>query len=393
MDVRLAPLPMTSNPHLESALEMLLRGDFHSRWDAVKLISDQGEAAIAPLLDLLQSESDWELQWFIVRILGNLQQPSTIPVLVHYLGMTQHDDVAAMAAVALAGFGEVAIAPLVTRLPHASRRLLTVQALAQIRHPQAIAPLLQVARDDDSEVRAVAIEALGHFHDAPEILSVLLTALNDPAAAVRRAAVVGLGFQTDVPVDALQPLLDDPNLDVAQQAAIALGRIGTPATVALLHQALLQVSPPPLQIEIVRALSRVGSDLAMDGIQSYLQSRDLPAVRQEIIAVLGRLENPQTTERATQMLMGMLEQRSLDSSEKRAIAQSLGQLRHPVAMPALIQLLSDRDMGVRFHAIAALKRFEDAHRQLEGMAKTSSGELPDGIAMALREWEWGARSV
>jgi HEAT repeat protein len=392
MDVRLAFMPMTFDPHLEAALDLLKQGDFHARWDAVKLISGRGEGAIAPLLELLQADEDWELQWFIIRILGNLQQSSTIPVLVDCLITTPHNDVAAMAAVALAGFGEPAIVPLVSALPHAATRLLTVQALAQIRHPQAIAPLLQVANDGDATVRAVAIEALGHFHDAPEILSVLLTALADPAATVRRAAVIGLGFQTEVPIERLQPLLEDEP-DVAQQAAIALGRIGTPTAVTALNQTLLNSSCPQLQVEIVRALARVGSDLALDGMERYLQNRDFRTVWQEIVTVLGRLENPQTRERAAILLTTLLSQSDRETIEKRAIAQSLGQLRQPLAMEALIQLLSDRDMGVRFHAIAALKQFEDARVQLEDRMKNAAGELQDGIAMALREWEWGSGSV
>lgn len=77
--------------------------------DAVKIISAWGDEAIALLLPLLQTD-DYELQWFIVRILGNLQNPTTIPTLVELI-KSNHADVAGMAAGVLSSFGEMAIAP------------------------------------------------------------------------------------------------------------------------------------------------------------------------------------------------------------------------------------------------------------------------------------------
>jgi HEAT repeat protein len=388
MDARLVMPTPPLDSDLEAALDMLKQGDFQARWDAVKVISDLGEGAISPILALLQSESDWELQWFIIRILGNLQQPNTIPALVECLVATAHTDVAAMAAVSLSNFGQTAIAPLVSVLHHTPTRLLTVQALTQIRHPQALAPLLQVAEDENPEVRAVAIEALGHFHDAPEILPVLLAALQDPAAPVRRSAVMGLGFQAEgqQQVERLKPLLVDLNLEVAQQTAIALGRMGTPEAVAMLNQALWD-SPERLQIEIIRAIVRVGTDLAMDGLQSFVPMAAI-AVRQEMVTVLGRLENPQMKGRATEILLRLLAAGESNGRGKQAIALSLGQLGQVEALDALIQLLADADAGVRFHAIAALKQFEMARRRLEQLAISEglSGALKDGVALALREW-------
>jgi HEAT repeat protein len=387
MDVRFASTPMTSpDRDLAAALDLLKHEDFHGRWDAVKVISGMGEGAIAPLLELLHTQSDWELQWFIIRILGNLQQPDTIPVLLKCLVTTDHADVAAMAAVALSSFGAAAIAPLVTILPHVPTRLLTVQALAQIRHPQAIPALLKMAVDDDSEVRAVAVEALGHFHHASEILPVLLAALRDDIAAVRRAAVVGLGFQTEASqqADRLQPLLEDLDLEVAQQAAIALGRMGTPEAVTMLNQALFH-APPALQVEMIRAIASVGSDLAMAGLQAFAP-RAIPTAKQEMVTVLGRLDHSQTKGQATEILLQLLAA-GCDARDKRAIALSLGQLGQPAALEALIQLLADADLGVRFHAIAALKQFDSAYRRLEELAAKELGEaLQDGVAMALREW-------
>ncbi|NJR38275.1 MAG: HEAT repeat domain-containing protein [Leptolyngbyaceae cyanobacterium CSU_1_4] len=374
---------------LEAALDLLKMGDFHDRWDAVKIISAWGDEAIAVLLPLLQTD-DWELQWFIVRILGNLQNPATIPILVELI-QANHADVANMAAGVLSSFGELAIAPLAALLDHEPTQLLVMQALAQIHHPQVIPLLLREV--EDAGVRAVAMEALGHFHHAPEIPPVLLAALQDPAATVRRAAVVGLGFQAeDHPgdwVNWLHPLLQDLDGEVAQQAAIALGRMGTPAAVAVLNQALLnpalQFSRPGLVVEMIRAIARAGTDL--DGLQTYLRDAT-QAGKQEAIAVLGRVENLQIKKQAAEILLQLLESQP-DIREKQAIAFSLGQLGQLEAMDALIYLLADANASVRFHAIAALKQLDSqaAYQRLEGMVNESlSPALQNGVAIALQEW-------
>lgn len=374
---------------LEAALDLLEMGDFHDRWDAVKIISAGGDEAIALLLPLLETD-DWELQWFIVRILGNLQNPTVIPTLVELI-KASHADVAGMAAGVLASFGEKAIAPLAALLDHEPTQLLVMQALAQIHHPLVIPHLLYEV--EVADVRAVAIEALGHFHQAPEILPVLIAALQDPAAKVRCAAVVGLGFQADESqqsdrIAELQPLLRDGDEEVAQQTAIALGRMGTPAAVAVLNQALLnpalQLSRPGLAVEIIRAIARVGIDL--EGLQTYLQN-GTPLGKQEAIAVLGRVESQQAKAQAAKILLQCLELQP-DAREKQAIAFSLGQLGQLEALESLIQLLADANASVRFHAIAALKLLDPhAYQRLKVMAgEALSPALQNGVAMALREW-------
>jgi HEAT repeat protein len=391
---------------LALALEVLEAGDFQARWDVAKVFPKLGTVAIASLVEILEDEeADLELRWFAARILGEFNHPEVVMALVEVLKTADQDeDLSSMAATALASLGPLAIAALTDLLAEESSRLLAVRSLAQIRRVETIAPLLSVVHDPQVSVRATAIEALSSFHDA-RIPPVLIAALDDLAAAVRREAVIGLGLRTDLLneldlVQLLQPRLRDFNLEVCQQAAIALGRVGSDAAATALLEVLQSPHTPiSLQLEGVRALSWIGTPLALTYLQQALMLATLPdhslvAVSQEIVTLLGRVEPPALKPQAVEILMELLnsEHPVLQSSGgKQAIALSLGQLGDQQALETLIQLLADPDVGVRLHAIAALKNLapEAARQRLESLLqdKNLTPALEQGVAIALQEWQ------
>jgi HEAT repeat protein len=417
---RLVPADHAPEQLLTLALETLATGDFQTRWDVAKLLpqlvraaSVPLEAAIAPLRTLLLRD-DEELSWFVIRILGQLDHPDALadvlPVVVETLKTTHSAEVQSMAAEVLAGYGIQAIAALTELLTHDAWRLLAVRSLAQIRHADAIAPLLEVVQDADPDVRVAAIAALGSFPD-PRIPPVLIHALHDLTARVRREAVVALGLRTHLLdldfVSLLQPLLRDFNLEVCRQAAIALGRLGTDAAADALFEVLRSPHTPlPLQIEIIRALSWVGTATSLGYLQQGLtQCLDLQVI-QEIITALGRIEIPTLQPQAAQVLMAALsshpyvlesgeqsgEQSSEQSDElKQAIAFSLGQLQQLQALDPLIHLLAEPDARVQLHAIAALKQLDADAARARLAALATADDLPEnlrqGIAIALAEWQ------
>ncbi|MBD2019008.1 HEAT repeat domain-containing protein [Leptolyngbya sp. FACHB-36] len=387
------------------ALQVLEFGDFHAQWDAAKLFSSFGHAAIAPLIALMQNEdAALESRWFAVRILGECSHPTAIRALIDLLQTSDDDDLSAMAATALATLGDSAIAALSELLSDASIRPLAVQALTQIRRSETIAPLLTVVDDPDPSVRALAIDALSSFHDQ-RVPPVLAQALTDKSAAVRRSAVVGLGVRADLAaelelVSLLSDRLRDLNLDVCQQAAIALGRLGTDAAATSLFNVLKPHTPLPLQLESVRALGWIGSAIALDYLHQVLSTIEhiigdaevRRSMYQEIITVLGRWTDPLLKPHAAKILLGLLDAEPVTtaSSLKSPIALALGQLGQPPALDPLIGLLAEADVGVRLHAIAALKTLDArlALQRLERLAveETVPVELQQGVAIALQEW-------
>ncbi|MEX0268624.1 HEAT repeat domain-containing protein [Leptolyngbyaceae cyanobacterium UHCC 1019] len=380
------------------AIAALRSGDFQDRWDIAKVFSGFGDAAILPLINLVKDDDEeLDTRWFAVRLLGKAHHPAAIQALVELLN-SDEDDLSTMASEVLATFSTDAIAPLSDLLRASQTRLLAVQALTQIRHSATISPLLTVAQDDDPTIRAVTIEALGSFHD-PQVPPILIQALSDPSASVRRAAIAGLAVRTDLTesLDLVSRFVDrlwDLNIGVCQQAAIALGRIGTNAAVDALSRTIVAANTPAtLQIDSVRSLARIGTPSAFNALETLLDhpSRHVAEVYQESAIALGRWTDPTVKNSAAQALGQSLTKFAHDPRIQQAIALALGQLQHPIAIEPLIQLLANQDMAVRLHAIAALKQIQpqQTHQKLEELQNSQeiSPELRHGIAIALQEWQ------
>jgi HEAT repeat protein len=364
-----APVPTVSPTEtaLEIALEALMDGDFRERWETVKLFSPLSLEAIAVLLDLLETEEDdWELCWFVARILGQSDRPEAIAALIDLLDGTDNEEVKAIAATTLANFGQPAIESLSRLLEEPQWRLLAIQALSLTGHPQAIEPLLSVVNDPDPKVRAATLSALHAFRD-PRVLPRFVAALEDFSAVVRREAIIGLGLRSSSSValqshaltnldlvKLLEPRLYDLDFSVCQQAAIALSRCGTDAAALALFRGLqVPHTPVLLQVEIVRSFSWIDSLLSLEYLRQSLDL-DSSTVCLEAIRSLGQVS--QTKSIAAQILLDWLRSASpaLQQPEiRQAIALELGRLGDSQALPDLQKLKNDSDVKVRIHAETA----------------------------------------
>jgi HEAT repeat protein len=359
---------------LELALSVLEWGDFQQRWEIAKVFTHLGKIAIPSLIEILEDEdAEEELRWYAVRILGEMKSPDAIAPLVELLKSEETEELRAIAVTVLGQMGTVAIAALTELLTEGDssddvsreqRRLLAVKVLSHIRQKETIAPLLSVVQDSQVALRATAIEALSSFHDL-RVPPVLVGALDDVASPVRREAVRGLGFRPELCseldlVTKLKSRLYDFNLDVCCAAAIALSRMGCDTAAQALFEVLVSPhTPPQLQLEVIRALSWVGTLSGLEYLQQGLNQLHSPSLWREIVTVLGRISDDALTDTATEILLQMLERNHPAvevSSIKSAIALSLGQLGNMQAISTLTELSADRDQQVRLHAMAALKK-------------------------------------
>lgn len=384
---------------LKLALSILEMGDFQERWDIAKVLTRLGNIAIPPLIEIIEDEdAEEEWRWYAARTLGEFQHPDALASLVELLKSHENEELKAMAAAGLGQMGTLAIAPLSKLLAQADTRVLAVRSLSHIRQPETITPLLSVVDDPQATIRTAAIEALSSFHD-DRVPPVLLRAIDDVAATVRRAAILGLGFRPDLRksldlVTRLQPRLYDLNLEVCCAAVLALSRMGGDEVSQHLFQVLMLANTPKaLQLEIIRALSWLGIPSSLKYLQQALNQSSSESLWLEIVTVLGRVQQPDLTALATEILLDILQtlHPATDITHiKCAIALSLGYLGKMQSVEPLISLLADANALVRLHAVAALKNLapEVAHQQLQQIANNSTvtPDLRQGVAIALAEW-------
>lgn len=350
---------------LNNALEILQVGNFEQKWAIAKLLVKYGDVVIAPLKEvILNEEADLEHRCFALRILSQLQNPEIVLVVTELLMATQEEELITLATQTLAVQGKQAITFLSQLLPEEEYRLVACQALAQISHRSIIEPLLSVVKDENTQVRKIALRALRNFVDH-RILTVLIDALEDYHAEVRIEALIGLGWQlkgnqNSHLITIISPLLKDLNLSVAQQAAMSLSRCHHPQAVSALENILISpLTPDPLQQTIVKVLGWIATSESIQCLGKLLNSGD-SNLTAEIIKTLGRINQVELRAEIIQILDRFYHSQS-DANILPNLCYSLAQLQAVEAIPWLKELQNSDHKQVSFHAQSALKKLTMDH--------------------------------
>jgi HEAT repeat protein len=376
---------------LDLAQDVLENGDFQLRWDVAKLLPQFGRNAIDRLLTILaDDEADPEVQWFALRALTDRPDPTIAATLLQVI-QSSDPELTPIAIHALAQMGGKVLPAIVAQLDQPASRFAATQILAQMHDRSVVEYLLPLAQDPDAQVRQITIDALGRFH-APTIAAVLLKALTDPVPTVRLAAITAVRFcwKDDPALDwvkAIGPLLNDPDIAVGIQAAIALGNIGHVEAIPPLMQALRSAPIPDQQ-----AIALVRSLLILDLPQVITLWDSLTiAPRLELIRHLGQRQAGQAS------LVTWLEQDPIVAQSqplRHELVRAIGQQGTIMAIEPLINQLAHTDRRDRLHVIAALKQLatlmpaDAVRQQLEDWPTNHpvSDALGQGITIALQEW-------
>ena len=168
----------------------------------------------------------------------------------------------------------------------------------------------------------------------------------------------------------------DRNLDhpphpaVARWCAIALGRIGDPATLPCLHRSL-RARDARLRAAAAFAVGEIEdrSSLRVEGRDPDPRSRPALAVllkdsslvvRMRAIEALGKIGSPEDATRILECMSGTNWEGSAEGRNLVAHAiTALMRLRNPAALPALRQLAASRDPENQWRAADALVRMSD----------------------------------
>jgi HEAT repeat protein len=235
-DVDLPPLATEERAMLAEAIGRLSRnltGEARARIGAYF----GGTSAYAVELEALRDRRAWRRATAAYR-LGDMACPEGAAAVLPLLE-DRDVDVRAAAARSLGRLGAAdAAEPLVRSLVEGTvPRALAFRAVLDLG-PAGLPALRELARADDPEERAAAVELLGWLGDAADD-AIVIEAVGDPSAEVRAKAAAALGrLASEDGADALTRALDDRIYFVRLHAARALGQVGEQAAVPrLLRQA------------------------------------------------------------------------------------------------------------------------------------------------------------
>src|ERR1700752_2397476 len=219
----------------------------------------------------------------------------------------------------------------------------------------AVPALMDALLGEYFTVRSRAALALGNIGER-KALPLLLDALKYPEDEVRIAACLALGqFKEPSTFDAItNVLLDDPNIEVRQAAAKALGNTeqsaALPYLMEALHDSYWWYEREYAAVDLLQAIEKMGS-AAVDPLIKVLGEKE-GTVRKFAATLLGKLGDPRAIEPLGMTLY------DLHHDEGRASAESLSKFGAP-ALDLLIEALSHPEMWIRIHSINALGKIRD----------------------------------
>ena len=221
------------------------------------------QPAVEQLIDALLHHPNVVVRRAAGKTLTLIEDTQAVPHLIHALLNDEDTVVQASAIGALARMGEAAVAPLLNILASAdsteSNKGHAAWGLAFIGS-QAKEQLYAVYNSDSPEVRAAVVGAIAKVaeenRDDTQALNLLVKSLNDSAANVRSEAAAVLGnlkYRSAIPV--LTKLLDHSEAETRKSAALSLMKIGDRNSIEPLQIALEQESEEDVKKAIALAIS------------------------------------------------------------------------------------------------------------------------------------------
>lgn len=338
------------------------------RSSAVEVLVRLGRVSI-PLLQSHARDADPDVRKFVIDILGDIGDGSSLPALIDALG-DEDPNVMVAAAENLGKVGDSpAVEPLLRALgkPDLTLRFTILEALGRIGEPvpmDAVSPFLE-----DPFLKKAVYECLGSVGTL-ESVPVLVRGLSEPARGCREAAVKGLlAVRERNPADRVAESVD------TQLAGLA----GTPVVTSLLG--LLDGPDIPLHRLVIRLLGLIGDAAAAEVVLHACNNEQLlPDCLQSLRAMgagTAALLNEEYCradegERLTILcLCGELGLTGCRSIVRSGMADTAPQIREAAVrtagriglrdlVPVMAELLNDFEQGVRNAALHSMELFAAA---------------------------------
>lgn len=263
--------------------------------------------------------------------------------------------------------------------PAEATRILATEALFSIG-PGGVEGLEKaLSPSQPGSVRVSGVMALARLGtDALPASESLVACAQSEDALVRLHAGLALSRIGPDVIHHLVSLLQSSNDDGAQTAATALGRMGEQANEAkeALRSAADQSASPYVRIACLQAISSVGGDPAVGLLEALpLLDDEDPEVRRACLDALRASGIPEAAirEKVSEKLQDPV------GTIRGTAALTLARVEpdSKVAVPALVSLLSDKDLDVRAHAAMALAHYgPEATEAFEPLAALKEVDTP-----------------
>lgn len=332
------------------------------------ILARHGEAAVGPLIALLDASSQHPSRAWAANVLGELRAQRAFPVLVRALG-DPNDEVRAKAATALGRLGDRrAINHLLDHLltdPAPFVRVRIACTLGQFGGPEVIEHLVRALRDPAWWVRMRSVEALEQI--GPSAEGPLIVALDDPDPVIRSRAA-GTLERLGVPARLVRMIEVGENVSEASDTLVRLSTEGARELMAELVRHDSMAVREAVLTGIRRGRRR---DLASELLRTAGHDSE-PALRVLALDTLRILRSEQAVEVAVRALsdpehrvraaasrllgelggrdvVELLRARTADPEPtvRAAAAQGLGAMHAAEAQPELLRLLADVQPVVR----------------------------------------------
>jgi len=169
-------------------------------------------------------------------------------------------------------------------------RRTAAEILGNLNEPRAKDALVDALRDDESEVKVVALQSLARAEVSSAMLEVA-SRLNDPVAEVRAQAIETLSALTRYPNGLktyLEPMLRDSDGLVRSRAAVGLLRLGMHIEARDMLRSMSVLGEQDDRIHAIRAMAEWGDLEAFSLIENELNDQHAPSpVRRAAAIALG----------------------------------------------------------------------------------------------------------
>lgn len=246
-------------------------------------------------------------------------------------------------------------------------------AASQLARLGATTLLIEALEDTHASVRRHAVAGLGQTQD-PEVVEPLIRALVDAEWIVRREVADALGSIPDPRVVLpLTSALRDSDQRVREQSAVALGRTGDVRALAPLIAALKDTDRH-VRGAAVKGLSHLGSPQAVSSLAQALADSH-PTVRTEAASALGELGSPGITALSEALRLGP----QAGGTTVAGVLANAG----PEGRDALLTALQSQDANARFNAAEILTLVQD-DRVTTALVEAADRSDLDIVAAAYR---------